>query len=384
MVAFSISWRKTLESRISAASLYGAWTPICWAILLILMLSIGLLPPYLKGRERPSVRLRIKDPLGRIHSFEKLPQRIFFAANVLSPFLTLAENCSSVSGMTNLARRGLNDGLLDKVFQNSKAIPVFDDKTNIEEILYAGPDAILGWPYQQATFDRDSLFDFIGFAGQPSPESHLRLWQQLGQLSGREARAEDLINAYHASMMRVEQAKSAFRTRPRVLILVSNNNGFILGGARHSLTEPIELAGAENPIKDQIYTHYSLEDVALFDPDVILISTYFNSLSPESLLMRPEWKIISAVRNGRVYRVPNLPLFTAPVFDPLLIQWLVDVLHPEIPASNLREMFHRTYRETYHYELSEVEIDSLLDVPENKGTLGYERFEARAYDLPVQ
>ena len=43
-----------------------------------------------------------------------------------------------------------------------------------------------------------------------------------------------------------------------------------------------------------------------------------------------------------------------------------------------REKIRAHYRERYGYEMSETQIDELLRVKENAGSVGYERFFAKA------
>ena len=76
------------------------------------------------------------------------------------------------------------------------------------------------------------------------------------------------------------------------------------------------------------------------------------------------WKGIDSSPRASIYRVPNLPFgwFDSPPGVNRLIgaRWLLAVLYPGQPASELRRATLDFYRRFYHVSLDETQLDALL------------------------
>ncbi len=109
--------------------------------------------------------------------------------------------------------------------------------------------------------------------------------------------------------------------------------------------ESIENAGA-NYIKaaDLHTTASNTEEFLRTDPDVILLerSGTGDFLDPGEVFRRPEWQSMRAVRQRRVYLMPDLPGFITPMEERIRLQWLVEVLHPDQFAPRSRAEAHDT------------------------------------------
>jgi iron complex transport system substrate-binding protein len=74
--------------------------------------------------------------------------------------------------------------------------------------------------------------------------------------------------------------------------------------------------------------------------------------------------------------MPDFPSFLAPVFDPLLVRWLAELLHPGVDAGDMRAALRRAYLDAFAYELDDEAIDALLAVEANGRSFGYGRFSS--------
>lgn len=124
----------------------------------------------------------------------------------------------------------------------------------------------------------------------------------LGTLTGHTDSASHLVAALrdrqHAIITAIPSRK------PRVLLLVSLQP-LIAAGDRTFITELLTLAGARNCAAGLHLTYPTLsrEAVVKDDPEAIFVMSDVLS-TPEALVqMYPEWKRLSAVRNGRVHRI---------------------------------------------------------------------------------
>jgi ABC-type Fe3+-hydroxamate transport system substrate-binding protein len=88
--------------------------------------------------------------------------------------------------------------------------------------------------------------------------------------------------------------------RPKVLLLVWEQPPMTIGRGSF-LSELIERAGGENAFADVAASSgvVSIEAVAARDPDLILTS----AVGPAAFAQRPEWQVVSAVKQRRFLRV---------------------------------------------------------------------------------
>jgi iron complex transport system substrate-binding protein len=124
----------------------------------------------------------------------------------------------------------------------------------------------------------------------------------LGKLTGNVDSAAHVVAALRAREKSI--ARAVAPNAPRVLLLVSIQP-LIAAGDRTFITELLSRAGAHNVAAGVKMTYPTLnrEAVVQDDPDVIFVMSDVLS-TPEALVqMYPEWKRLSAVRNGRVHRI---------------------------------------------------------------------------------
>lgn len=123
----------------------------------------------------------------------------------------------------------------------------------------------------------------------------------LGTLTGHTDSAARLVAALRA---RENSITRTAQSPPGVLLLVSLQP-LIAAGDRTFITELLTRAGSRNIAAGLTLTYPTLsrEAVVRNDPDVIFVMSDVLS-SPEELVhMYPEWKRLTAVRNGRVHRI---------------------------------------------------------------------------------
>jgi len=95
-------------------------------------------------------------------------------------------------------------------------------------------------------------------------------------------------------------------------------------------TDIIAAAGGQSVSADLtgMWNDVNLEQVVLWDPDVIIIAPYGVPL--EAITDSPEWQVVPAVQAGQVYKMPSwVAPWDTPVPDSVLgIIWLADTLFP--------------------------------------------------------
>ncbi|QGM99863.1 ABC transporter substrate-binding protein [Methylocystis parvus] len=338
-------------------------------------LLLAVLPPVTPKRAPKEAALHLTDMAGGEHGFADPPKRVVMTANVMPTFATLAQGVDELIGATEFARGSMSSGLFQRLFPGVKKLNRVsgDGKPSYEEILRLRPDVVVGWAYQADAFGAATYPDFIRLNTRPQTE----LWKLLTNLTGQDERSRRLLESHRTNVSALSQRRSHTAGKAMsVMILRATASYQRIIGRTHYLNERFEAAGAANVVRANVASWFSMESVAALDPDVILIDGDVDEpITIQSLRAEPVWRMIRAVREGKVYRKPNWPIFLDPVFDPLVIEWLQEVLHPELEVK-LRDAFKSVYIETYGYWLTEDEVDELLAIAANRTSYGYERFAA--------
>jgi iron complex transport system substrate-binding protein len=206
--------------------------------------------------------------------------------------------------------------------------------TNPEGILALRPDHVFvakelvppleGRGLDLVTVPQDSFEEL--------PEFVLRL----GRLVGRE-------DAARAALARMDAKTAEIRRRvaglPRVRVYWEDGAPGRTRGPGTAVHAMIELAGGENVYRDDRIARptISLETILAADPEVIVVNA--RSGSPEEVKSRPGWDRISAVRNGRVFALPEseraVTLFTPRCVESCertFLRWF----HPELEGTGER------------------------------------------------
>jgi len=110
-------------------------------------------------------------------------------------------------------------------------------------------------------------------------------------------------------------------------------------------------------------TPVSMEQVTKWNPEVIIVGDpgFYGTIYNDSL-----WQVIPAVKNHRVYLVPQSPFtwFDRPpgVNRIIGIPWTAKVLYPDkFRDVDMPALTKEFYSKFYHYDLSDSEVNSLLD-----------------------
>lgn len=105
----------------------------------------------------------------------------------------------------------------------------------------------------------------------------------------------------------------------------------------------------------------SPEQVLAWDPEIIVA---IDPAFAASVLTDPTWKSVRAVREGRVYLVPQAPFawvdFPPSVNRLIGLKWLGRVLYPAQFPEDLRQEARAFYALFYHQAPTEAQLDALL------------------------
>jgi len=184
----------------------------------------------------------------------------------------------------------------------AKAVPSLGDgiNPNLEAIVARKPDLVLLYTSGQNADAVRRLKD-LGIPALRFRTDSLsdvpRLARVFGRLTGREASADSVALLFDADL--ASATTPAAGRRPTVFLLVWNQPPMTVGRGSF-LTELVERAGGENLFADITSSSaaVSIEAVAARNPDVILVL----GTQPPAFAERPEWRVVSAVRERRFVR----------------------------------------------------------------------------------
>jgi iron complex transport system substrate-binding protein len=156
----------------------------------------------------------------------------------------------------------------------------------------------------------------------------------VAELTAHIPEAEDLVDTLRSRVSKVESVIEAAEDQPTVFyeLDATDPSAPWTAGSGTFIDTLITMAGGENIASDMEgqYLQFSIEELLIRDPQVILLGDAAYGITPESLLDRIGWSNISAVVNDRVYTFDD-NLVSRP--GPRLVdglEQLASSLHPEL------------------------------------------------------
>jgi iron complex transport system substrate-binding protein len=249
------------------------------------------------------------------------------------------------------------------------------DTANLEVVLRTRPDLIFDFGSIGATYVTlaDRVQEQIGipyllvdgrFENTPAA---LRL---MGKVLGVSDRAQRLAAYVEDLFAALDDALAAVPANARPRVYLARGPDGLETGLKGSInTEIIARAGGRNvadPGPDaQVrrgLTRVSIEQVIVADPDTIITwdRTFFARVRSD-----PLWAGIDAVRRKRVYLAPTAPfgwIDRPPSINRIIgLKWLAGLFYPDRFAFDLRRETREFYRLFYHVDLTEAELDRLIE-----------------------
>jgi iron complex transport system substrate-binding protein len=240
---------------------------------------------------------------------------------------------------------------------------------NYEEIVGMNPDVIIdiGEEKSNIAADMDGLQKQTGLPVifVEATATHLATaYEMLGEALGVQDVAQTLADYAKKTLDFATSHHKEIASQKLKLLYASGELGDEVKekGSVHSGV--IDLLGVDNVavLKETNSTQVSIEQVLQWAPEVLLLSPVEGFF--EDVYQDPTWQEVPAVKNKRVYEVPGVPyewLDKPPSVQTLLgLQWLGNLLYPEIYDFDIVERAREFYQLFWHYDLSEAEAYDLL------------------------
>jgi iron complex transport system substrate-binding protein len=223
---------------------------------------------------------------------------------------------------------------------------------NLETLLKVKPDIIVMWKWRNSASGEKSeqvlkpLNIPVIYIVLDSLDDYPAAFGFLGKLFNLNERAETLSRYAERSLERAEQMHAKIPAS----YYAEGPDGLSTECHSSMHAELIPLSGGRNVHQCSDHSTFgmqkiSMEQVLQYNPQVIVAHEplFFSQLS-----MNPKWKNISAVKTGRIYRIPRTPFNwfdRPPSFMRLLgLQWMICQLYPKACALDLTAETRRFYQ----------------------------------------
>lgn len=315
------------------------------------------------------------DDLGRTFTFDGPIERIAPSGNLAQMILySLAKD--EMVGLSSY----LDESALRFLDEKTNDLPLFGTfygkKANLnrEAVILENPDVVIDMgeikgDAKNTIDDLDTLTEqlnipvvFIECYLDNTADAYRRLGELLGGEDEAEIRAEyaeRAINTAHDLREKItEPVRVYYSSMPDPLSAIAT-------GSFHG--EVIEKVGCTNVVPASFSdggNMISLEQVILWDPDVILLA---DRNAYDTVTGDPSWQGIKAVRENRVYLIPTKPfsfIDSPPSVNRIIgIYWLGCLLYPDVYGEiDLKKEVKEFYSLFYGYELNDMEVEELLTV----------------------
>jgi iron complex transport system substrate-binding protein len=241
---------------------------------------------------------------------------------------------------------------------------------NIETLIGARPDVILmaydgTWPKWSAAVEAYHVPIVM------MPNTSLAGLKETARITGEvlgasEARiAAEYVRYFDDNIRRVTDITGKLDRAQRPKVLHTASAGILTVDGRGTVIDDwIRVAGGINAADvNGNGRPVTMEQVAAWDPDFIIVGTAPNQQNRQAILDDPRWQQISAVKNGRVLVNPS----GAYLWDrhsaeaALQVLWAAKTLHPDsFKALDIKRETIQFYSKYFHYSLSDAEYDSIL------------------------
>ena len=299
------------------------------AILFVFLFTpYSLLLPYSAVQAEP---ITVTDDLGRNVRFLKTPERIISLAPGLTEILFslgLGDRIVGVTDYCNYPPEALSKPRVGGL------------NANIERILALQPDLVVGVSglYQQENLTRFERFHIPYFVVDPSSlEKIFATVLIFGKIADVNETAIEKVRELRAREDRIRQSVRSLP--PARLLYVVDKEPLISVGRGSYLADLIREAGGINIAGklEKAYPMVSMEYVIQQDPEVIVLAMDGDrTLSDQEKRYWDRWSSLSAVRNGRIYKVDR-DLLNRPgprIMDGL--EELARLLHPTVDLQSVQ------------------------------------------------
>jgi len=305
-------------------------------ILIVVIVAAAFLVTQQPKKKSATLPVRVVDDSGRAITLSSYANRI----------VSLAPSCTEILfslGLQNqtvgtVSYEGYPQDLQNWITASNVTIVGTYGSVNNEAIISLNPNLILDTGgFENPT---DQTLESLGMNVMVlSPMSFAGVLNDIalvGNVTGRVSEQKALIANLTSEATSIVD-KTQGLSKPSVYVeYFFSSTGFGSYGGSSFVNDLISMAGGINVFAgfNENFVTTSSEDIVAANPDIIIISngimSSLSGLTPQVVMQRPGWNVISAVQNKRIYLI-NEDLITVGGPDVIYgLEELAQIIHPEI------------------------------------------------------
>ena len=320
--------------------------------------------PELTEGETDSGPYTVTDMMGVEVTFESVPQTVatFGSIGVLNTLVeclgcgdricnNMGASFESTSSYPNLRLEFAPQTKDAPLLTNS------DGELLIEEILLLDPDLCLTMTKTTAEQLREQGLNVIYLEWQEQEDVPTAM-TLMGEVLGQQELAAEYLAYFDDMVAEAESLTASIPEEEKKTVLYGSITNFSQPHiiAEWWITEAggISVTNNDRPSTES-YT-YTMEDLLLWDPDVLLVS---GRSQIEELTSNSTFADLTAVQNDDIYCVPTVghAWGNRTVEQPLTIFWTINKLYPELVSDEyLGEKIYEFYDHFFNYQLSDEQL----------------------------
>jgi iron complex transport system substrate-binding protein len=323
------------------------------------------------GSPAPSRPTRqVTDITGRIVTIPSVVSRVADPWHANNGMVLMMGAADKIVATTLQARR---QPWFRKLFPRIEQVPAAFDEAgdvNIETLISTRPEVVL-MAYGGTLPRWKTTADAYGIPVFMMPNTSLADLKTTARMTGdvlgprESARAAEWVRYFDDNIRRVTAVTSRIPAseRPRVLHTATGTI-LTIDGVKTVIDDWITVAGGVNAATVVSNARpVSMEQIAAWNPDVIIVGTAPNEENRRAILKDPRWSQIKAVRTGRVYVNPSgVYLWDRHSAEAALqVLWAAKTLHPtRFPDLDLNKETKAFYTKFFNHTLTDAEYETLM------------------------
>ncbi len=154
----------------------------------------------------------------------------------------------------------------------------------------------------------------------------------LGQLTGTEERAEEIVTEYNSTLENIKEQVATYKDGGKTVYFEISPAPYIYTfGSGVFLNEIIELLGCENVFADQeSWIPATDEEVLARNPEIIFTNISDDPNAVTEIKSREAWKVLDAVKNDQVYVVDRNASSQPNEYVIECIKEMAQIIYPDI------------------------------------------------------
>ncbi len=324
--------------------------------------------------------VQVSDSRGRSLQIERpVDQVAIFPLPIPEAMIAIDGGTERLMAINPRAQAALMNGVIGELFPEVAAIrtdlvaPNFIP--NVEEILKAGPDIVLQWEAKgdERVAPMENAGIVVATVSTATRETRRGYIAMLGQILGKEDRAQAFLDWEDQTVAKIAGVLGAAQQpQPRIAFIdAMNGNEFVVFGRQEAY---FTAAGLVNAASEAGFTEGSVkvgaEALLAWDPDIVLVNYYNDAMQPADILDHPVLAGLAAVQQKRVYKTPAIDPATA-AGGQLAYLWLARIGYPDLFDDDLRKAVIDGFDFLYGRQLTEAQVDQLLQMNWNRDSAGY-------------